>query len=125
MQSVFTAKHGLQAQQQRLDIIASNIANVGVTGYKSQSTGFKDALYTQMVNPADTGSPANLKQGSGVQIASAYRDFSAGTPQETGQPMDLYIEGDGFLPYKTAAAKFYTRAAARSRYRRRPAGGIW
>lgn len=113
MQSVYTAKHGLQAQQQRLDTIASNIANISTTGYKSQSTLFKDALYTQMINPADTGSTANLKQGSGVIPASSYRDFNGGTPQKTDEALDLYIEGDGFFTVRGGTGEvLFTRDGA-------------
>ena len=113
MQAVYTAKHGLQAQQQRMDTIAANIANVSTTGYKCQSTGFKDALYTQMIDPSDTGSAANLRQGSGVLAASGYRDFSGGTPVETGETLDLYIEGDGFFAVRDGSgAQLYTRSGA-------------
>ena len=113
MQSIYTAKHGLQAQQQRLDTIASNLANVSTTGYKSQSTGFKDALYTHMINPADTTSTANLQQGSGVLVATAYRDFTAGTPVATGETLDFCIEGDGFFTVQNSAGEVqYTRSGA-------------
>jgi flagellar basal-body rod protein FlgG len=113
MQSIYTAKHGLQAQQQRLDTIAANIANVSTTGYKGQSTGFKDALYTHMIDPSDTASAANLQQGSGVLAATAYRDFSAGTPTETGEQMDLYVEGDGFFTVQDSSGDtLYTRDGA-------------
>jgi flagellar basal-body rod protein FlgB len=47
-----TAAAGLLAQQQRIDTIASNIANINTTGYKSQRIDFGDALYTAMQNPA-------------------------------------------------------------------------
>lgn len=113
MQAIYTAKHGLQAQQQRLDTIAANIANVSTTGYKAQSTGFKDALYTKMIDPSDPGSAANLQQGSGVIAASGYRDFSGGTPMETGETLDFYIEGDGFFTVQDGSGtQLYTRGGA-------------
>lgn len=113
MQAVYTAKHGLQAQQQRLSIIASNMANVSTTGYKSQGTGFKDALYTQMINPADVQSTANLRQGSGVLTVSMYRDFSAGIPTQTGETLDFYLEGDGFFTIENSNGDIvYTRSGA-------------
>ena len=113
MQAIYTAKHGLQAQQQRMSVIADNIANVGSAGYKSQSAGFKDALYTHMINPADVGSAANLQQGSGVVTASTYRDFTGGTPMETGEPLDLYISGDGFFTVQDGNDNIlYTRSGA-------------
>ena len=115
MQSVYTAKHGLQAQQQRLDMIASNIANVSTTGYKSQTADFKDALYTQMIDPSDPGGAANLQQGSGVLLASAYRDFSGGAPVQTGETLDLFIEGDGFFTVQDGGGEIlYTHSGALS-----------
>ena len=113
MQAVYTEKHGLQAQQQRMDTIAANIANVSTTGYKCQRTDFKDALYTQMIDPSDPGSAANLKQGSGILAASGYRDFSGGTPVETGETLDMVIEGDGFFTVQDGSgALLYTRSGA-------------
>jgi flagellar basal-body rod protein FlgG len=112
MQSIYTAKLGLRAQQQRMDVVASNMSNVSTVGYKRQTAGFKDALYTQMVDPSDTASTENLKQGSGVLLASTSRDFTMGTPVETGQPLDLYIDGDGFFTVKTGDSVTYTRSGS-------------
>ena len=113
MQAIYTAKHGLMAQQQRLDTIASNMANVSTTGYKGQRTCFKDALYTHMINPADTESTANLRQGSGVLAASAYRDFTGGTPVQTGETLDFCLDGDGFFTVQNSAGDIlYTRSGA-------------
>lgn len=113
MQAVYTAKHGLQAQQQRADVIASNIANVSTTGYKARRADFKDALYTQMINPADTASAANLQQGSGTLFASGYGDFAEGTPVETGETLDFYINGDAFFTVRDGGGEtLYTRSGA-------------
>jgi len=113
MQAIYTAKHGLMAQQQRLDIIASNMANVSTTGYKGQRAGFKDALYTQMIDPSDTESTVNLRQGSGVLAASTYRDFTVGTPVQTGETLDFYLDGDGFFTVQNSAGDIlYTRSGA-------------
>jgi flagellar basal-body rod protein FlgG len=113
MQAIYTAKQGLRAQQQRIDIIASNMANVSTTGYKSQRAGFKDALYTEMIDPSDTESTANLMQGSGVLTASTYRDFTTGTPMQTGETLDFYLDGDGFFTVQNSAGDIlYTRCGA-------------
>lgn len=110
MQSLYNAKLGLKTQQQRMDIIANNVANVSTTAYKSQSALFKDALYTQMIDPSNVSSNANLKQGSGMLLSSTYRDFTAGTPVETGEALDVYINGDGFFSVETSSGDvMYTR----------------
>ncbi|MGI6151271.1 MAG: flagellar hook-basal body protein [Christensenellales bacterium] len=112
MQSVYTAKHGLIAQQQRMNAISSNIANVNTTGYKSQSAGFKDALYTRMIDPANIESDANLLQGSGLILAGTHRDFSVGAPSLTSQKLDFYLEGDGFFAVSNGEETMYTRNGA-------------
>ncbi len=110
MQSVYTAKHGLMAQQQRLNAISSNIANSGTAGYKSQSVGFKDALYTRMIDPKNVESDANLMQGSGLVLSATRRDFTVGTPGLTSQNLDFYLEGDGFFTLSDGGGKtLYTR----------------
>ncbi len=97
MQTLYTAKLGLQAQQQRVNTIGNNLANSQTTGFKQQRTNFKDALYTAMINPADTQSAANLQQGCGVLISSTSHNFDQGTPQMTGYVLDFYLDGSGFF----------------------------
>lgn len=97
MQILYAAKLGLQMQQRRVDTIANNIANVSTAGFKSQRVDFKDALYTQMINPADVTSGANLQRGTGVLTAATTRDFSLGARLNTGNALDLYLNGDGFF----------------------------
>ncbi len=97
MQALYSALQGIAAQQQKIDTIANNVANVGTYGYKSQSVCFKDTLYTNMINAADIKSIANLKQGTGVAVSSAYRNYTQGTPVSTGINLDFMIDGDGFF----------------------------
>lgn len=112
MQTIYTAKHGLLAQQHRMNAVSSNIANVNTTGYKSQSTAFKDALYTRMIDPSNVNSDANLMQGSGVVLASTHRDFSVGAPSVTSNKLDFYLEGDGFFAVTDGERTMYTRNGA-------------
>ncbi len=113
MQSIYSAKLGLKTQQQRLDVIASNIANVGTVGYKRQSALFRDALYTQMMDPSNVSSTENLKQGSGVILTSTNRSYMPGTPLHTGDELDLYIDGDGFFTVEGRGGNvMYTRAGS-------------
>jgi flagellar basal-body rod protein FlgG len=110
---MYSAKLGLKTQQQRLDVIASNVANVDTVGYKRQSALFKDALYTQMMDPSNVSSNENLKQGSGVILTSTQRSFVAGTPVQTGEALDLYIDGDGFFTVEAGDGNvMYTRGGS-------------
>lgn len=108
MQSFYTAKVGLKSQQQRIDEIAANIANVNTAAYKSQSTGFKDTLYTNIINSTN---PA--VRGTGTLLSSTHRDFTSGTPTETDQDLDLYIDGDGFFAVQDSGGNtLYTRSGS-------------
>lgn len=98
-QSMRTAAAGLLAQQQRIDTIAGNIANINTNGYKSQRLDFGDALYAAMQNPsqpadAQTG---NLQLGHGVMTQAVIRDNRSGSLEITGQPLDLAIDGAGYF----------------------------
>ena len=98
MQATSAAASGLQAQQERLDIIAANIANVNTVGYKSARADFKDALYSRMQNPADGLSvEENLLKGSGVILSGTGRDFTDGAAQSTGVQTDMALSGSGFF----------------------------
>lgn len=111
MQAIYTAKLGLQAQQYRMGIIGNNLANSQTVAFKAQRTDFKDALYTAMINPADTRSTANLQQGCGTLVSATPRSFSQGEPGVTGYAMDFYLDGDGFFTVSDGSGgALYTRA---------------
>ncbi|MDD5017605.1 MAG: flagellar hook-basal body protein, partial [Eubacteriales bacterium] len=113
MQALYSAKLGLLAQQQKVDTIANNIANISTTGFKSRSTSFKDTLYTEIINPADVQSTADLQQGTGVTLSSTYCDYSQGTKVETGEALDFYIEGGGFFTVADSEGNMtYTRCGS-------------
>lgn len=111
MQTLYTAKLGLQAQQQRVNTIGNNLANSQTIAYKQQRVDFKDALYTAMINPAEPQSTANLQQGCGVLISSTSRDFNQGMPEMTGYVLDFYLDGDGFFTVSDGDGNIeYTRS---------------
>lgn len=97
IQSIYTARSGLIAQQQRMDVIANNIANLSTVGYKSVRADFKDALYQSMVRPVQPQDGLNLQRGHGALLGATVRDFVQGTPQQTGGPLDMMLNGDGFF----------------------------
>ncbi len=110
MQTLYAAGLGVKMQQHRVGVIANNIANINTAGFKSQRVSFKDALYTELINPADTASTENLQQGTGVLIVSTSRDFSFGNPLNTGNSLDLYIDGNGFFTVADSDGEImYTR----------------
>ncbi len=110
MQTSLSAKSALRAQQQQLDVIANNIANVNTVGFKSSSVNFKDTLYNTMVRPTD-GEP--LQRGTGVWVSAITKSFALGTPMLTGVPLDFCLMGDGFFTLEDQDGnELYTRNGA-------------
>jgi flagellar hook protein FlgE len=108
MRSMYSAISGLSVNQTMLDTTANNLANVNTIGYKGQRTTFQDALSeTQRgaagANQATGGSNA-LQIGLGAQLGSIDNEMSQGASQTTGNPLDVYIQGTGWLRVGDGAA---------------------
>ncbi len=102
IRSLWIAKTGLDAQQTNLDVIANNLANAATTGYKRIKPVFEDLLYqTLRAAGGPTGgqsqSPSGLQVGTGVRAGAAERMFLQGALTQTGNPLDLAINGPGFF----------------------------
>jgi flagellar basal-body rod protein FlgG len=102
IRALFTAATGMTAQQLNIDTTANNLANVNTAGFKRSRVDFQDLLYqTPRVPGAPTAqnaeAPTGIQVGSGVRPASTQRIFSQGDFQQTDNPLDLVIEGDGFF----------------------------
>lgn len=110
MQARNTAATGLVAQQQRMDVIAANLANENTTGYKAARADFKDALYVRMKDPAGNAEANNLRKGSGVILNATGRDLSDGAAQTTGRSLDFSLSGEGYFTVRGAdGGLLYTR----------------
>jgi flagellar basal-body rod protein FlgG len=97
-----TAATGMTAQQTMVDTIANNLANVNTTGFKRSQVDFKDLLYTQMTEPgAEVASgiknPGGTEIGSGVRVASTPKIFTGGELENTGNKLDVAIQGAGLF----------------------------
>lgn len=110
-----TAASGMQAQQTRTEVIANNLANVNTTGFKRSRAQFQDLLYqtvqgTSVIGSPDATTEAAIQVGRGTRLAGVLRMQSQGTLEQTGRPLDVAIEGEGYfqvqLPNGTTA---YTR----------------
>jgi flagellar basal-body rod protein FlgG len=97
-----TAASGMSAQQMNVDNIANNLANVNTSGFKKSKLEFQDVLY-QNYKKAGAASavglqaPTGLAIGYGTRPSSSTREFTTGDLQQTGNPLDLAIDGDGFF----------------------------
>lgn len=102
IRALFTAATGLQAQQMNTDVIANNIANANTPGFKRDRLNFQDLLYQTYRRAGQstlTGSmvPNSLRVGHGVRPIATQKLFIVGVAQQTGNPLDLMISGDGFF----------------------------
>jgi flagellar basal-body rod protein FlgG len=115
IRSLWIAKTGLDAQQTQLDVISNNLANVGTAGFKRSRAVFEDLLYQTIRQPGAQSSqqtqlPTGLTLGTGVRPVATERVFTQGNLQQTGNNLDVAVNGQGFfqvqLPDGTTA---YTR----------------
>ena len=100
--SLWVAKTGLDAQQTRMDVISNNLANANTTGYKSARAAFQDLVYQNLRQPGgqtteQTQAPSGLMLGTGVRVVGSEKLFTQGNLQQTGNSLDLAIQGRGFL----------------------------
>lgn len=114
LRALYNGVSGMTAQQSLLDVGSNNIANINTTGFKKSEVSFNDLIYQQMgaegipAVPA-TGTAAGTgangttppvvapTAGTGVRVAATVRDFRQGSLLQTGRPLDVAINGQGFF----------------------------
>ncbi len=104
---------GLKSHQTMLDVTGNNLANVNTMAFKSSSVNFSEML-SQTFRAASPPSGAvggtnPLQIGSGVQLASVDRNMTQGTMANTGQALDMAIEGSGYFTLNDGQTDVYTR----------------
>jgi flagellar basal-body rod protein FlgG len=115
IRALSTAATGMEAQQTRLDVTSNNIANVSTTGYKRVRAEFEDLMYQTERAPgsstgANTKAPTGVQVGMGVRTVATQRMHDEGSLQQTGNPLDVAIEGNGFYPITLPSGQTaYTR----------------
>ena len=110
-----TAATGLSALDTKMQFISNNLANSQTTGFKSSTPEFATLMTINVRQPSSVGgaSSAGLQVGTGVGIAGTSTDFSQGQPMQTGKPLDVMINGDGFIPVmKDDGTRLYTRSCS-------------
>lgn len=115
MRALWTAGTGMTAQQANIDVISNNLANVNTTGFKASRADFQDLMY-QTLRQAGTATgpatqvPSGIQIGSGTRQVDTQRLYTEGSPQQTGNSLDMMIEGDGFFQIAMAdGTTAYTR----------------
>jgi flagellar basal-body rod protein FlgG len=98
LEGLYSAAAGMAAQQQHMDAVANDLANVDTTGYKNLRVGFRDLLYTQ----AGRAAGARVDVGAGAAADQLGRSLQQGAFQNTGRMLDVAIGGDGFFQVRLA-----------------------
>jgi flagellar basal-body rod protein FlgG len=116
LRSLYTAATGMEAQSLRLDVISNNLANTSTTGFKKVRAEFEDLLSETVQgaaapDPRGGTPPAPLQVGLGVRTGSTTRSWTQGDMTNTGNKLDLAIEGTGFFRIQRPDGSLaYTRA---------------
>ena len=102
MRSLWISKTGMEAQQTQLDTISNNLANVSTNGYKKSHAVFEDLMYQNMrqagANSTEqTTLPTGLQLGLGTRAVATSRSFAQGNLQQTTNPLDVAVRGNGFF----------------------------
>ena len=100
--SLYSAATGMEAQELNLNTIANNLANVNTPGFKKSKIEFQDMLYQKpRAAGSDTGNgnvvPTGIEVGNGTKVAATSKVFTQGQVTQTGQQLDIAIQGDGFF----------------------------
>ncbi len=106
MRSLWTAATGMSTQQFHIDTVANNLSNVNTTGFKKNRADFEDLIY-QTLRTAGTPAtnvtvvPTGIEVGHGAKVAATQKMFQQGSLKQTGNPLDLALDGEGFFRVRT------------------------
>lgn len=114
--ALWVSKTGLSAQDTQLTTVSNNLSNAATIGFKRDRAVFEDLLYQIQRQPgarssASTRLPSGLQLGTGVRVVGTTKQFTQGSLQTTGQPLDIAINGRGFFKVTLAdgSTSGYTR----------------
>jgi flagellar hook protein FlgE len=106
--SIYSALSGLLGFSKGLDVISNNVANLNTPGFKSSDLAFGDLFYRYSQQSGQDANPSQV--GQGVNTKGTRMQFSPGQLRDTGNPLDVAVEGNGFLVVNRGGESLYTRA---------------
>jgi flagellar basal-body rod protein FlgG len=115
------ARTGLDAQDTRMRVISNNLANVNTTGFKRDRANFETLSYQVVTTPgaqstSETKYATGLNLGTGVKVQGTSRIDTQGSMQQTGNSLDMMLDGDGMFQVQLPGGQLgYTRAGNFSR----------
>ena len=101
IRALWTAASGMQSQEKNLDVVANNLANVNTAGFKKSRADFQDLMYQNLKTSGSpstnaTQVPTGIQIGLGSRLAAVTKIFTPGDFTQTGNELDMAVEGDGF-----------------------------
>jgi flagellar basal-body rod protein FlgG len=92
----------MEAQKLNIDVISNNLANVNTAGFKKSRADFQDLMYQTLRAPGASSAegmqvPSGVQVGLGVKTAAVQKNFLQGDFAQTGNSLDIVIEGNGFF----------------------------
>lgn len=118
IRSLYTAASGMKSNQLYVDNISNNLANTSTIGFKKTKIEFEDLMYQTLREPGSengdgTTAPVGLQVGLGTRMVAASKIFEQGNLEQTGNPLDVAIEGDGFFQVRKSNGEVgFTRSGA-------------
>ena len=114
IRALYSARTGMNGQQAQLDVISNNLANVNTGGFKKSRVEFEDLFYQSLRSVgAETVNggmvPTGVQVGLGTRVTAVQKIFTQGNFTETGNDLDMAIEGDGFFQILRDGQLYYTR----------------
>lgn len=107
--AIFISQSGMTAFSTGLDSLSNNVANLNTAGFKASNPVFSSEVEAND-SGALTGSPGTATEGAGVSVDTHDVSFQAGNTQNTGNPLDAAIDGNGFFVLRQGGQLMYTRA---------------
>ena len=122
IRGLWTAATGMAAQQMNIDTVSNNLANANTAGFKKSRANFQDLMYqTSLIagatTPAGSQVPTGIQVGMGVKPSSVQKLYTQGNFVQTGNDMDIAIEGEGFVnapPLNQRFRRGFYQAVARN-----------
>lgn len=109
-ESMYIGISGLTSYSRGLNVISNNLANMNTAGFKGSTMSFGDLFYRQQAGGSGDGAAQWSQFGTGVRVTGTQINFRAGELRQTGNALDLAIDGTGYLITRSEGSQHYTRA---------------
>ncbi|HEY4211210.1 MAG TPA: flagellar basal-body rod protein FlgF [Steroidobacteraceae bacterium] len=107
--TIYVSLSGMKSYSKGLDLISNNVANLNTAGFKAGEAVFSDMLYRNGGGAVD-GAGGAPSGGAGVTVDTTRESFSEGELRQTGNPLDVAVDGDGFFVIQRGEGQVFTRA---------------